>query len=102
MMRRLPRSTLFPYTTLFRSIVNVISCDSGVHVVPSQVTVKAKIHDFVSLSVKGSPEHGTYQWYNGSVGDMSPPIIYANSSVYYAFIPQANGLYPLWVRYTTV
>src|SRR2546427_12517109 len=29
MIRRPPRSTLFPYTTLFRSVINLISRDGG-------------------------------------------------------------------------
>jgi hypothetical protein len=84
------------------AVVDVISCDSGVHVEPIEMTIRAKIHDFVSLSVKASPNHGTYQWYSGKVGDVSQPIFYASYPYYYGFIPQANGLYPFWVRYTTI
>src|SRR2546430_11302249 len=59
MIRRPPRSTLFPYTTLFRSYV----CNH------SQIAVGLKIHvECVhrSLQAAKSPWHGSHQGLDGS------------------------------------
>src|SRR3712207_7738087 len=52
MIRRPPRSTLFPYTTLFRSDADVLS---GHHQVGNVGRVKAAERDRVRLSVAGVP-----------------------------------------------
>src|SRR5256885_9827470 len=39
MIRRPPRSTLFPYTTLFRSLTVTVPDDSSISASPSSVTV---------------------------------------------------------------
>src|SRR5438876_7757995 len=41
MIRRPPRSTLFPYTTLFRSLVEDASALAGIHAAPLRVLERA-------------------------------------------------------------
>src|SRR5438067_10018016 len=63
MIRRPPRSTLFPYTTLFRSQPVAVSVMSG---------KLAVVEPPVTASVSGSlplPTHGPVDWSNGSEED---------------------------------
>src|SRR5260370_3549400 len=48
MIRRPPRSTLFPYTTLFRSIV----------VIDIQITLKQMLRDFIGIRVNRAKKSG--------------------------------------------
>src|SRR2546426_4938066 len=58
MIRRPPRSTLFPYTTLFRSVLTAIQTGAVVFLVPLYMVDRGKLGPelvglFVSLSVIG-------------------------------------------------
>src|SRR2546421_4789710 len=59
MIRRPPRSTLFPYTTLFRSNYTFVGGDAGVHTFTNGVTLKtagsqtATGTDTVTSSING-------------------------------------------------
>src|SRR5437588_2896654 len=59
MIRRPPRSTLFPYTTLFRSLQNYLEClvrsgaESGVHVARRSLDPRL----FLRQAVPRSEEH---------------------------------------------
>src|SRR5688572_31476276 len=53
MMRRAPRSTLFPYTTLFRSGLAAVGADEIVHVVDGRAPVPQREHD-VALDSLGA------------------------------------------------
>src|SRR3712207_8555889 len=54
MIRRPPRSTLFPYTTLFRSVVDSPALLT-VKVVPSMTPVKVLVADFARMGEAPSP-----------------------------------------------
>src|SRR2546421_1584225 len=53
MIRRPPRSTLFPYTTLFRSLKAVIPGGVSVPVVPGDIMLKTRM-DYDSVKAAGS------------------------------------------------
>src|SRR2546430_13592417 len=55
MIRRPPRSTLFPYTTLFRSQHEQRSCISELHLVMRQELFH--LHVYPDLAVERSEEH---------------------------------------------
>src|SRR3712207_9123386 len=51
MIRRPPRSTLFPYTTLFRSVVGVAVI--GLHALPDHPDLRARLFDRPARSQTG-------------------------------------------------
>src|SRR3989442_5693729 len=55
MIRRPPRSTLFPYTTLFRSVVLVVDLDAGVLLLDGRVGGLHQVRPVV-LGVDGEPD----------------------------------------------
>src|SRR5437879_11326878 len=56
-MRRPPRSTLFPYTTLFRSVPTVV-----VSVAPTTATVQGSGTQPFTATVQGDPAHKGVTW----------------------------------------
>src|SRR2546427_7657442 len=56
MIRRPPRSTLFPYTTLFRSEIEIASTGQVVRVAPEQTVVQALAGIGVEVQTR-SEEH---------------------------------------------
>src|SRR3712207_9343193 len=54
MIRRPPRSTLFPYTTLFRSLLGLLLFSSGVFFNALQPIVQGMTGDLVPASERGS------------------------------------------------
>src|SRR3712207_9188302 len=53
MIRRPPRSTLFPYTTLFRSGLAVVGVGAEVAEVPARLDVQARVRLGVDQAVEG-------------------------------------------------
>src|SRR5260221_5803979 len=79
MIRRPPRSTLFPYTTLFRSHVivrtagNTIPPPAGWNLVLRQDTASAIATD-TYVKVAGTSEPASYTWSFGTAGEASGGI----------------------------
>src|SRR2546430_7401343 len=90
MIRRPPRSTLFPYTTLFRSLIKLIRVSLGtvrhprrfkIVVIDIQITLKQMLRDFIGIRVNRAKKSGmvnpdTKDRKSGSAG-MPRPISYA-------------------------
>src|SRR5438445_8517553 len=53
MLRPPPRSTLFPYTTLFRSVLDFLGCRLGLRVIPRRVFAAHPV-DFHMEIVRGA------------------------------------------------
>src|SRR2546422_6928379 len=53
MIRRPPRSTLFPYTTLFRSPYKVVEASNG----DARISVEGKLYSPPEISAMRSEEH---------------------------------------------
>src|SRR2546430_7864403 len=51
MIRRPPRSTLFPYTTLFRSVFLLVEDETGM----TNVIVRTDVYDRYRAAVRGEP-----------------------------------------------
>src|SRR5258708_5900633 len=67
MIRRPPRSTLFPYTTLFRSLIKLIRVSLGtvrhprrfkIVVIDIQITLKQMLRDFIGIRVSRAKKSG--------------------------------------------
>src|SRR5256886_12750667 len=67
MIRRPPRSTLFPYTTLFRSLIKLIRVSLGtvrhprrfkIVVIDIQITLKQMLRDFIGIRVNRAKKSG--------------------------------------------
>src|SRR5256885_7480593 len=57
MIRRPPRSTLFPYTTLFRSLYSADSCKFGGVTVRTTSPLRTKREDMAPKNASRSEEH---------------------------------------------
>src|SRR2546422_3698101 len=58
MIRRPPRSTLFPYTTLFRSVLHRTNCDSSDHRVADGVFARIGDSSFAVLRCRAGMPKG--------------------------------------------
>src|SRR2546426_4368301 len=56
MIRRPPRSTLFPYTTLFRSLIGFIVSDEGKDTIYLRGVAEACHHSLVLKRARGEPQ----------------------------------------------
>src|SRR2546421_568604 len=68
MIRRPPRSTLFPYTTLFRSHVESLVADQGVHARGDKPRSFVDDHDFLAHAASDLTAGG-----HGFIGSMRCP-----------------------------
>src|SRR3712207_9091753 len=86
MIRRPPRSTLFPYTTLFRSWYGCIVC-----------ALKA-LHPRLLLSLL--PTHDGASWHKGSSNGQSKPR-FADKSCFPSSFPYRDGYSPNVDKYAS-
>src|SRR3546814_18121984 len=63
MIRRPPRSTrtdtLFPYTTLFRSLVRLVGIDIIAHVIPAKIVIAARVKRCGTAAKRLAAHRGT-------------------------------------------
>src|SRR2546421_12740467 len=83
MIRRPPRSTLFPYTTLFRSSFPLTSLSAGKGVVSAKVT----LHEYGGSGTKGKPTPSLIQvasvnegWNPATLAWNNAPLVKENIS----------------------